>query len=173
MVMELYIIIGCILLLLAPTLFFYRKFRKPVASGKAILKAEIKKIKSHSYIYAIKHESFEWDVYKIGKTTRSPRARMRAYETSHQTPPDYVLLYKVNHKKLTKAEDLLKSYFRSSGRLAIQEKVRKEMFRFDSLYILYSEVDKVLKMHKIGYIDLLNTGEYNNRGTDLKPGNNL
>ena len=176
--MNLLILLGCILLFVVPTLFFfYRKPQKKVISGKAILKAEIKKInskKTHSYIYAIKHESYEWDVYKVGKTTCSPRKRMYTYEVSHQTPPKYVLLYKINVKsKLDKAENELKSFFRSSGKLANSNQIRKEMFRFNSVEELYLEINKVLSSNKIGYIDLLNTGEYDSSGKDLKPGNNL
>lgn len=166
-----------LLLFSLPLLWFYKKSRRKVLSGKQILKQEIQKRnprKTHSYIYAIKHDSFDWNVYKIGKTTCSPRKRMYTYEVSHQTPPEYVLLYKINVKsKLDKAENELKSFFRASGRLAKASQVRKEMFRFDSVQELYAEVQKVLTVNKIGYIDLLNTGEYDKAGKDLKPGNNL
>ena len=166
--MELLILLGCILLFLLPTAFlFYRKPKKKLVSAQT----EIKK-KTHAYIYAIKHDSYDWDVYKLGKTSRSPRDRMRDYETSHQTPPRYVLLYKINVKsKLTKAENELKSFFRASGRLAIENKVRKEMFRFSSLEELHSEASKVLAINKIGFVDLLAAGEYDSTGKDLKRGN--
>ena len=175
--MNYLILLGCILLFLIPTLiFFYRKPRKKVESAKQILKEEIKKVnkkKAHSYIYAIKHDSYDWDVYKVGKTTRSPRDRMWSYETSHQTPPRYVLLYKINVKsKLTRAENELKSFFRASGRLAVETKIRKEMYRFENLEELYSEVNKVLSINRIGFVDLLAAGEYDATGKDLKRGNN-
>jgi hypothetical protein len=170
---ELLILLGCILLFLLPTAFlFYRKPKKKLVSAQTEIKT-IKEKKTHAYIYAIKHDSYDWDVYKVGKTSRSPRDRMRDYETSHQTPPRYVLLYKINVKsKLTKAENELKSFFRASGRLAIETKVRKEMFRFDNLQELHSEVSKVLAINKIGFVDLLAAGEYDSTGKDLKRGNN-
>lgn len=138
---------------------------------------EIKKVnskKTNAYIYAIKHDSYSWNVYKIGKTTRTPRSRMYDYETSHETPPKYVLLFKINVKsKLDKAETLLQNYFISQGRLAVPDKVRKEMFCFNSLDELYSEFTRVLKAHRIGYVDLLNSGEYGSDGRDLIRGNNV
>lgn len=145
--------------------------------AKEVLLTEIKKVKekkTHAYIYAIKHPSYSWNVYKIGKTANTPRNRMRTYETPHEEPPQYVLLFKIKVKsKLDKAETLLKNDFISQGRLAIPSKVRKEMFCFDSLEQLYSEFDRVLKAHKIGYIDLLTTKEYDHRGKDLKRGNGI
>jgi hypothetical protein len=82
------------------------------------------------------------------------------------------LLYKINVKsKLTKAENELKSFFRASGRLAVETKVRKEMFRFSSLQELHYEVSKVLAINKIGFVDLLAAGEYDSTGKDLKRGN--
>jgi hypothetical protein len=166
---EILILLGCILLFLIPTiLFFYKKPKLTVQVKK------LKKQKTHSYIYAIKHESYDWDVYKLGKTTQSPRNRMWAYETSHQSPPYYVLLYKINTKsKLAKAENSLKSFFISSGRLADKERARKEMYRFDSIGELYFEVNKVLKENKIGFVELLHSKEYSSSGHDLKPRNSL
>lgn len=165
MLQNFLILLGCILLFLVPTWYFYYKKKK--VKPKPKLKS---KPKTNSYLYVIKHSSYDWDVYKLGKTNTTPRRRMYVYETAHKIPPRYVLLFKVSLTKnqLNQLETTLKYYLRTCGRLAVPDKVRKEMYRFESPDILYDEITKVLLNNRVKFVDLLATKQYDETGRKLK-----
>ena len=126
-------------------------------------------IKKYSYLYAIRNDTYDLNCYKLGKSTASPRKTISRYQTGHHKPFYFMLLWKVDPRKLSKAENVLKITFAS--RRMFPNSTQREMFLFSSYPELKEECSKALLSNGIKYYDLIENHEYDNRGYDLKPGN--
>jgi hypothetical protein len=158
---EVLILSGCILLFLIPTWFFVYRKKKP---------EKTKSKRKYSYIYGIKNNSFPHEVYKIGKSTQSPRKLVSRYQTAHPEQYYFVILWHVGPTKLNWAESVLKVTFAS--RRKFPKSTKKEMFLFSSSEELYESCKQTLNNNGIDFYDLILNKEYDIYGYDLIKGNN-